>query len=360
MVKVALTRNPWLRGDARGGILFVVVVLFFLAGCSAAGGSVDAAARVVAVRVGASVHDLVWSAYARALFALTDDRRLAKIDLSEQSSAAPRARTTLSAPFVDRGDDLVADTTHAVVYLPQPKLGRVAVLSDGNLREVGTLLAGPSPSFLALDSGSADLLALSADRSMVTPVDVHNDMVLPSQQVPAGLGAKLEGATRGRLLDYYLSGPGGITHYKGSPGSVQREGEIGISAEQAVGDMVTSSRLYVAEKGTDRLLAVDSQRSGDGLEVVAQAHLGEPVHYLGVDETRVYAATEHRLVVLATNSFEGYHDQIFPIVTTIDFRSALQGEAKQAPLSGLAVGPERVYLALQGQPYVVSVAKPSL
>ncbi|MBW0011071.1 MAG: hypothetical protein JO063_13320, partial [Pseudonocardiales bacterium] len=107
-------------------------------------------------------------------------------------------------------------------------------------------------------------------------------------------------------------------------------------------------------------LAVDTRRTEDGLEVVARADLGEPAHYLGVDQTRIYAATEHQLVVLKTNSYEGYHDQTVPLVTTIGFRSALPGAARDAPLSGLAVGPDRVYLTLQGQPYVLSIAKPSI
>lgn len=332
--------------------MLAVVALPVLAGCSAGGGSSGAAAPAVALRIGAPVHEPTWSAHAHALFALTDDRRIAKIDSSGQS--------TVSAPFPDVGENLVTRTTQAVVYLPQPTLGRVVAISDADLREAGTLQAGPSPSFLALDSGSDDLLALSEDRSIVTPVDLHSNTVLPFQDVQAKPEAELDGAKRGRRIDYHLAGPGGITHYQGSPGSVQDEGAIGISAEKTAGDLVKSSRLYVAEKGTDRLLAVDSKRGEEGLEVVGQAHLGEPVHYLDVDETRIYAATERTLVVLTTNSFEGYHNQTIPVVTTINFRSVLPGEATGAPLSGLAVGPDRVYLALKGQPYVVSIAKPSI
>ena len=342
----------------RRAVVLAVLGLSGLLACSAAGGSPGAAVAVL--RIDAPVHEPIWSDHARALFALTDNGRIAKIASSERSGAQPTARTTLSALFPDVGENLVTGATEAVVYLPQPKLGQLATLSDADLRQVGAAQAGPSPSFLALDSGSEHLLALSADRSTVTPIDLHDKTVLPSQYVHAGPDAELHGAKRGRRIDYYVTGPRGIAHYRGSPGSVQNEGEIGITAERAVGDPTKSSRIYVAEKGTDRLLALDSKRTGDGLEVVAQANLGEPVRYLGVDETRLYAATEHTLVVLETNSFEGYHDQTFPIVTSIDFKSALQGEVENAPLSGLAVGPDKVYLTLKGQPYVVSVAKPSI
>jgi hypothetical protein len=341
----------------RFAIVLGVAGLSLLGGCAAAGGA-PAAPSVVALRIDAPVHEPTWSENARALFALTDDHRIARIDLS---GAPPSARTTLSAPFSDVGEDVVARISEAVVYLPQPRLSRVAVVSDRDLHQVTILQDGPAPSFLALDSGAEDLLALSQDRSTVTPVDLHDNRVLPATNVHPGLAAELDGAKRGRRIDYHLAGPGGITHYQGSPGSVQDTGEIGISAERTAGDLTKSSRLYVAEKGTDRLLAVDSKRTEEGLEVVAQAHLGEPVRYVGVDETLIYAATEHKLVVFKTNSFEGYHNQMFPLVTTIDFRSALQGIALQnAPLSGLAVGPDRVYLTLEGQPSVVSIAKPSI
>ncbi|MGH3620332.1 MAG: YncE family protein [Sciscionella sp.] len=349
------------RRRARRALALVVVALPVLAACSEASGSPAAEPPIVALRIDAPVHAMVWSDSARVLLALTADGRIARIDPAGQSSTAPTARTTLSAPFPDVGEDLVTRATAGGRgYLPQPHLGRIALVNIGNLRQVGTLQAGPSPSFLAVNSGSDTLLALSEDRSTVTPVDLHDHKALPAQHVHAGAEAELDAAKRGRRIDYHVAGPGGITHYKGNPGAVENESEIAVSAEKTAGDLTKSSRLYVAEKGSDRLLAVDSKRTEEGLEVVAHASLGEPVHDLGVDDTRIYAATEHTLVVLETNSYEGYHDQMFTIVTTIDFRNALPREARNAPLSGLAVGRDRVYLSLEGQVDVVSIAKPSI
>lgn len=336
-------------------LALAAVGLAVLVGCSTAHGS-PTTASPVAVRIGAAVREPLWSDQERALFALTGEHRIAKIEPLTPSTA----RTTLSAPFPDVGEDLANRVTEGGVYLPQPQLGRIAVIRGTDLRQIATLPAGPAPSYLALDSGSDDLLALSADRASVTPVDLHDDTVLPATDVHAGPAAAVDGSKRGRRIDYHLAGPRGITHYEGSPGSVRQQGTISISAETAASDLSKPSRLYVAQRGTDRLLAVDSQRTEHGLEVVAQARLGEPVRYLGVDETRIYAATEHELVVLKTNSFEGYHDQEFPIVTTIDFRSALPDAARDAALSGLAVGPDRVYLTLQDQPYLLSIVKPSI
>jgi hypothetical protein len=183
---------------------------------------------------------------------------------------------------------------------------------------------------------------------------------LATEDIHARPPAEIDGANRGRRIDYHVAGPEGITHHKGDPDAVDVDGTIGISAEKSTGDLTKSSRLYVSEKGTDRLFAVDTKPSLHGLHVVAQTHLGEPARYLGVDDTRLYAATEHTLVVLKTNSFEGYANHTFPILSRINFRSALPAQAGNAELSGLAVGPDRVYLALKDQPYIISIAKPDI
>lgn len=353
-----------LRRGTRRTIALAAVVLPLLAGCSASGASLAPEARVTTLKTDAPVHDPVWSDNERVLLVLTEGTsRIAKIDPSGKSSESPgTAQTTLSGRFPDVGENIVTSPTgNDVVYLPQPKRDRVAVVGVENLRQVKTLRAGPAPSFVAKDSGSKVLLALSEDGSTVTKVDLQNSTVLPSEDVQAGPEAELDGPKRGRRIEYHVAGPAGIAHYKGAPMSVTKKDEIGISAEKTAGDQVKASRLYVAEKGTDRLLAVETAPSGNSMEVVAQTRLGEPVHHLGVDETRVYAATEHKLVVFETNSFEGYENHRFTTVETIDFRAALRTEAlKKAPLSGLAVGPDRVYLTLEGQPHVVSVAKPDL
>lgn len=334
-----------------------------LAGCSAAGAPSRPQEPVLALRIDAPVHEPVWSDHARALVALTEnDPRVAKIAPTSPPGSPSTAQTTLSEPLRDVGENVATSPTDAsVVYVPQPRLDRVAVVSADNLRRVGTLQAGPSPSYVAEDSGSRMLLALSADGSTVTAVDLHGNELASSRKVQAGPEAEVGGGKRGRRIDYHLTGPGGIAHYKGGPSSVQKKGVMALPVETSTGDLVKSSRVYVAERGTDRLYAVDSRRSLHGLEVVARTSLDAPVRHLGVDERRVYAATEDELVVLETNSFEGYGDGKFTVVDTIDVRSALpSAELRGASLSGLAVGPDRVYLSLRDQPYVVSIAKPTI
>ncbi len=108
------------------------------------------------------------------------------------------------------------------------------------------------------------------------------------------------------------------------------------------------------------LYAVDSRRGGDGLQVLASARLPSPIRDLGTDDTRIYAATDHQVVVLETASFTGFPQQKIPVIRVIDYRAGLPGAIQWAQLSGMAVGPHRVYLTLAEAPYVVSIAKPRL
>jgi hypothetical protein len=67
------------------------------------------------------------------------------------------------------------------------------------------------------------------------------------------------------------------------------------------------------------------------------------------------------VVTLETASFTGFPHNTIPVIRVINYRAGLPGGSVQsAPLSGMAIGPHRVYLTLAGTPYVVSVAKPHL
>lgn len=351
-----------LRRSARRVIALAAVGLPVLAGCTADGAPAAPEDRVTALQIEVPVRDPVWSE--RALLALSEDtNQVARIEPYPPASGAPlAARTMLSPPLPDVGENLATSrTVGGVVYVPQPFLDRVAVLSLRDLRPLGTFQAGHSPSYVAMDVGSQVLLALSEDGSTVTGARVRGFTTLPPQEVQAGPEAELDGSERGRLVEYHVAGPRGIAHYKGDAGSVEKKDEIAISAHRTAGDMTKPTRLYVAEEGTGRLLAVGEKPALDGLAVAAEADLGEPVEYLGVDATRIYAATENKLVVLETDSYEGYEGNKFTIVDTIDFRTPLEdGALESAPLSGLAVGDDRVYLTLEGEPYIVSIAKPSI
>lgn len=348
---------------ARRVVALTVVGLAAFAGCTAEG-ALPAAERVTVVQIEVPVRAPVWSDDAEAIYALTEDpARVVKIEpYDPESGAALAARTALSAPLEDVGENVVTSpSVRGAVYVPQPSLGRVLFLGLDELRRLGTFDAGPAPSYLAVDVGSQVLLALSEDGSTVTGVRLRDFSTLPPERVLAGRKAELDGPPRGRLIDYFVVGPRGVVHYKGAAGGVEKKGALPINGHVSATDPIKIERVYVAVEGTDRLLAVGVKPALDGLTVAAVARLGEPVEHVGADQLRVYAATRTKLVVLESNSFEGYQNDRFPLVETIDFRTAVQNPALEgAPLSGLAVGDERVYLTFKGEPYVVSIAKPGV
>jgi hypothetical protein len=343
--------------------LLLAGVSVVAAGCAtppARAASIEPA--VLTLPVAKPLAEPVWSQNKGVLLGLTGDDHVEKVDPSVPRHAGARARSSLSATLRDTGKNISASPTgRDVVFVPQPRLGRVAVLRVGDLRTVRTLTIGPKPQYVDQDSGSKAMLAISADGSLVTGVDLkHHAQRVTRTRVHVGDDAEVDGGKRGRRIDFYATGSHGEAYYKGDPHFVELIGRMSIPVRAATSDLVKSSRLYIAEKGTDRLVAVDVTRFLHGLQVVGSAKLNEPVEEIGVDERRIYAATEDTLVVLRAKSFEGYPSGAIPVLAKIDFREALHDPAlRTAPLSGLAVGPDRVYLTFQGVPDLVSIAEPS-
>lgn len=337
----------------------MVIALAAVTGCSAPGSELEAADAVTVQRAGAVIHGPVYSYADHVLLGLTDDRRIAGIDLSQGDANVP---TTVSDPIPDAGPNLVISPLNDdTALIAQPDRGQVAEIDLGRLSVADTIDAGPEPSYLGSNSGARVLLALSRDGSTVTPVELHRRTPLPSTIVGAGPGATVVGANRGRQLDFHVIGRDRVAYYQGRTPPAQEKVGLGVGAAAAAGDGAKVTRLYLAERGTDRLLAVDAQRGGEGLHVVGTAAVGEQIRYLATDDTRIYAATDQHVVVLETRSFEGYADGVIPVIRTLDFRSGVpDGPAESAPVSGLAVGNDRVFLTLSGQPYIIGVAKPRL
>ncbi|WP_369205633.1 hypothetical protein [Streptomyces sp. PU-14G] len=359
------------RVDHRRTPALLATGLLFVAGCGAHGTSHASAPEVAVVRTGTPVHEPVWSGEERALVALAEKSpQVVRVDPPRELADAPRtAHTARSKTFPKLGRNLAlppGDDTSGVAYVALPDRDRIAALDVSDMRTVETRRAGDAPSYLATDTGPDLALALSADGSTVSGTDLHGkpgggDDVVASQRVGLGPTGEIDGPDRGQQIEYYAVAPDRVTHYKGSRSDVKETGSLPLRAEKSAGDKTKVSRLYVAEKGSDRLLAVDEKRSSKGLHVVASRHMGQPVRHLDADERRLYAVTDSRLTVLATNSFTGFDDGTFDVVDTIDYRSALdRPELRKAPVSGIAVGGDRVYLTLKGVPYILSIAKPHL
>lgn len=334
-----------------------VLFLPLLASC---GSPAETQEQVTVLQIQTPVRAPVWSQDTGQLLALAQDAaRIVAVDPAAGGSSAARVRSSPELP--DAGANLaLSPTTRRVAYLPQPALGRIAVVDLATLRPVGTLRAGPAPEELAVDVGSEILYSLAEDGSTVTGVAVEGDpRTLPPVGVQVGADVMLEGPERGRSAEFFVAGSGGVALYEGSPRAEQVD-SIDVPATAAVGDVIQVTRLYVAEAGSDRLLAVGFD--GERLTTVAQTSLGAPAEFLGVDNARIYAATRDQLIVLAANPFTGFEDDTFEVLARIDFRASLPPALAQAPLSGLAVEPEtdRVYLTLEDQPYLLSIGKPDV
>jgi hypothetical protein len=307
--------------------------------------------------VGAAMHDPVWSYRDNALLGLTDDHRLAAVTYTGPGSA----HTRLSAPMGSGRNVQISQKDDRHVFVPQPERGNVAVVDIATLRPIAEFDAGPAPSYLAEDAGMRVLLALAADGSSMTPVDQYGFRKLPTATYPGERADTIIGANRGREIDYHLYGRSGIRYYEGASSPPEEQGSLSMAVAAAAGDGASAERSYVAGHDDNMLYAIDSRHGEEGLEVLARTRLSSPIRYLGTDDTRIYAATDHDVAVLETASFTGFPNGTIPLIRTIDYRAGLPtGPVASAPLSGMAIGPKRVYLTLRGQPYVVSVAKPHL
>jgi hypothetical protein len=327
------------------------------AGCSAPGTTVESTPEAVVTSIGVALHDPVWSYRRQSLIALTDDGRVAEVaDPSDPGRAVTRQSPPLAAGRnlqISRKDD-----RH--VFVPQPQRGKVAVVDLATLSPTAAIDAGPHPAYLSEDSGMRTLLALSADGTSVTPVDEYGFRQLATAKIPGGPSSTIDGANRGRDIEYHLYGPAGIRYYKGSSSPPREHGSLPMAVASSAADSTAVTRSFVTRPDDDVLYAVESKQGGEGMEVVAATRLPSPIRRIGTDDTRVYVATDREVAVLELNSFTGYPQGVIPLLRITDYRAALPQSKRSAPLSGMALGPHRVYLTVAGTPVVVSVAKPHL
>lgn len=327
-------------------------------GCAAPGSSLESAPAVTVWTVGAALHEPVWSYHMHALVALTDDHRVAEVS---DGANPEHAKTRFSAPMPMGRNLQISQRNDRVVFVPQPERGRVAQVDLESLRQIDDFDAGPAPAYLSENAGLRMLLALSADGTSVTPVDQYGLRKLPTAALSGGPADSIDGANRGRQIDYHAYGSSGIRYYKGSSSPPEERGSLPIDVAVSAGDGTAVARSYVAGHDDNTLYVVDARRGGTGLEVLASARLPSPIRQLATDDTRIYAATDREVVVLESSSFTGFRQQTIPVIRVIDYRAGLpDGAVRSARLSGMALGPHRIYLTLADTPKVVSVAKPHL
>lgn len=335
--------------------VMVIASSIVVASCSAPGSALEKSPEVTVATAGAALRAPVWSYRSDALVALTDDDRVAAI-----TDPSGHAVTRQSSPIAAGRNLQISRKDDRHVFVPEPGRGKVAVIALDTLNQIDEFDAGPAPAYLAEDSGMRMLLALSADGSSVTPIDEHGFQKLPTAAITGDPADSINGSNRGREIEYHAFGRSGIRYYKGPSSPPEERGSLAINVGPWAGDGTAVTRSYVAGRDEDILHAVDSRRGGQGMVILATARLSSPIRQIGTDDTRIYAATDNEVAVLETNDVTGYPEHVIPLLRTINYRAVLPEGQRSVPLSGMAIGPHRVYLTFLGTPVVVSVAKPRL
>ena len=330
-------------------------------GCASLGAETfDARGEVSLLKTDAPLREPTWVSHENVLIAMAvDEPKVVKLDPGAEVPVAdaPGEGAVLAGERLeDAGEN--AATYHrepGQVYLPQPNLGRVAVVDVATLSVEETLEMGDAPPFEAATQLNSDtLFTLSRDGSTVTAFDLEDREVLDEVGVGVGEGAILEAFEKAQNPSFWVANREGVSFYHGDPTPIRRLTGEGIGANDIAVDHDSSQRAYVAEAGSNRVVALEGDPEGllEGeLLEVAERDLGEEARHVETTTTEVYAATEKRLFVLRREDLS--------VEETVDFREPLEDEAlRRALVSGMAVGKENVYLTLTGQPYVLSVDKP--
>ena len=335
----------------------VAVSVIAVAGCVAPGRALEKSPEITVTTGGAALRDPVWSYRNAALVGLTADHRVAEV--TDLPRAGP-AITRLSLPMAVGRNLQISRKDDRQVFVPEPQRGKVAVVDLTTLQQVGEFDGGPAPDYLSEDSGMRVLLALSADGSSVTPIDEYGFRKLPTAKITGGPADVIDGANRGRDIEYHLYGPSGIRYYQGPSSPPKERGSLAMHVATSAGDGTAVTRSYVARRDDDTLYVVDLKRSGEGLRVRAATRLPSPIRRICTDDTRIYVATDREVAVLETNSFMRFEQDKIPVLRITNYRAALPESQRSLPLTGMALGPHRVYLTFEGTPLVVSVAKAHL
>lgn len=347
--------------DAPLGRAASLAFLLLLAGCSGVGaGNSDERGSVAILEVDAPLREPTWVSHEGVLLALdADEPRVVRInpEAGVPAGEAPgEGAVAADARLEGVGENLAPYLRKPErVYVPQPEPGRVAVLNATDLRVEETLRIGDVPPFEAdTQQGSDALFTLSRDGATVTAFDLERGEVVDEVGVEAGEGAMLEAPEKGLHPSFWVANRGGVSFYHGDPAPIRRVTGERIGVEDIAVDHESAQRAYVAEAGSGRVVALEGDPEGllEGeLLEVAERDLGEAVEHVEAEETEVYAVTRDTLFVMRREDLS--------VRETVNFRGPVRDEAlKSAPVSGMTVGKERVYLTLEGEPYVLGVDKP--
>ena len=358
-----ISRLPRLRGISAALLIAGFGLLLPLLGGCGAGASAPPE-EMVLLRLDAPLRDPHWTEGQDFALALREDKpQVVKLP----ASAGASGETALGPGTITTSEELegtpasVDPNPHkaAEVYLPQPGLGRVVQMDTRSLQTVRGFDFDEPAQWAALHPGSQTLFALSEDGSTVSVLDLEDPGNLDIEEpgtpvdlgVGAGEGARIDAPKRGLEPQFWLWSPAGISHYAGSPPELKIS--TPINAASFTLDDDTAQRAYVGEGGSGRVVALEGDAAGllDGrLREVAEQDLGGTAEYLDTEELWLIAATGDKLFQMKREDLT--------VVESTDFRNFLRQEGLgEARVSGMTVTRGRVYLTLEGEPYMLSIRK---
>ncbi|PLS86526.1 MAG: hypothetical protein CYG60_06780, partial [Actinobacteria bacterium] len=154
-------------------------------GCASLGAETfDAKGEVSLLKADAPLREPAWVAHENVLLALAaDEPRVVKLDPGAEvpaGEAPDQGAVVASEGLEDAGENAATyGREPGRVYLPQPDLGRVAMMDVATLSVEETLKTGNAPPFEAATQLNSDtLFTLSRDGSTVTAFDLEERMVL--------------------------------------------------------------------------------------------------------------------------------------------------------------------------------------
>jgi hypothetical protein len=109
-------------------------------------------------------------------------------------------------------------------------------------------------------------------------------------------------------------------------------------------------RAYAIADGGNRVVAVELG-AGDRLEIVDEAKMDAEAGHLAADGDRVYVGTVEGITALDSRGLETVREVPFGRRQSRE----IFGNAEPA---AMVAGEESVYVALEGEPYVLGIGKP--
>jgi hypothetical protein len=340
-----MTRTPKITGFpcAARRLALAVLCMLVLAGC----GTASAGTKADVVQTASPLRAPVWAPEQGELLALNEEgSRVVRLNPAS-------GKVDGSVAVGKAGEDMALDdTSRDELFVPQPNRERIIEINTQTMRKERSFRTGFAPSYVAMNSGSDTLFFLSDDGSEVSGVDLQTREKVPAIGVGGNQETLLEAPEKGAVPAFWTAEPKSVAYYYGDP--PEKLGEKKIAADEISVDTESLQRAYVAEGSTLTALEGGPQRFLAGrLYATKSRDLGAEIGGVTSDDLYLYAATGDEFFAMERESLQP--------LERVDIGGLLRGKGLgSAEISGIATdnSADRVYLTLEGEPYVLRIEKP--